>query len=152
MIDQDSTSAPHPDPNVIALGIRQPWAELILRGVKTIEVRSTDTQVRGRIYLYASKLVSELPAAAKAAEEHELDLEKLPRGLVVGSAELHKVMQARPADAENACVPRGVLKNQFAWYMRTAQRFDEPLTIRFRPYGIWFYPWRRRKTGWRTKQ
>ena len=48
-------SISHPDPNLIALGIRQPWAELILRGVKTIEVRSRDTDVRGPIYIYATR-------------------------------------------------------------------------------------------------
>ena len=37
-----------------ALTIRQPWAKLILRGIKTIEVRSRLTRVRGRVYIYAS--------------------------------------------------------------------------------------------------
>jgi hypothetical protein len=39
-----------------ALSIRQPWAELILRGVKTIEYRSRPTRIVGeRFFLYASK-------------------------------------------------------------------------------------------------
>ena len=37
-----------------ALSIKQPWAELILRGKKTIEVRSRRTHVRGRVQIYAS--------------------------------------------------------------------------------------------------
>jgi len=48
----------------IALGIQQPWVELILRGVKTLEIRSQPTRQRGTIYLYASKRPSALPAAA----------------------------------------------------------------------------------------
>ena len=37
-----------------ALSIRQPWAELILRGVKTVEYRSRPTRVIGeRFHIYA---------------------------------------------------------------------------------------------------
>lgn len=56
----------HPDHELIALGVRQPWAELILRGVKTIEVRTVDTRQRGTIYLYASKKFTDHPAATAA--------------------------------------------------------------------------------------
>src|SRR5688572_21152433 len=39
-----------------ALSIRQPWAELILRGIKTIEYRSRPTRIVGeRFWIYASK-------------------------------------------------------------------------------------------------
>jgi len=37
-----------------ALSIRQPWAELIMRGNKKIEYRSKPTKVRERVYIYAS--------------------------------------------------------------------------------------------------
>src|SRR3954469_15009976 len=39
-----------------ALSIRQPYAELILRGIKTVEYRSRATRIIGqRFYLYASR-------------------------------------------------------------------------------------------------
>ena len=39
-----------------ALSIRQPYAELILRGIKTVEYRSRRTRIIGeRFYIYASK-------------------------------------------------------------------------------------------------
>ncbi len=39
-----------------ALSIRQPYAELILRGIKTIEYRSRRTRITGeRIYIYAAR-------------------------------------------------------------------------------------------------
>jgi len=39
-----------------ALSIRQPWAELILRGVKTVEYRSRATRIVGeRFWIYASR-------------------------------------------------------------------------------------------------
>lgn len=133
-----------PDPNIIALGVRQPWVELILQGIKTIEVRSLDTQVRGTIYLYASKKFSDLPAATEAGSKHKLDLDALPFGLLVGSVELHSTSRAVESNAIAACVPSSILKDQYAWHLRNPQRFTEPLPVRFLPYGVWFYPFRRR--------
>jgi len=41
---------------MLALSIRQPYAELILRGIKTAELRSRSTTIIGeRFYIYASK-------------------------------------------------------------------------------------------------
>src|SRR5438874_2680402 len=95
----------HPDPDMIALGVRQPWVELILRGVKTIEIRSLDTRVRGSIYLYASKKFSDLPAARVAMREHDLEFPGLPAGLLVGSVEIKDTRPAAPTDTHAACVP-----------------------------------------------
>ena len=45
-----------------ALSIRQPYAELILRGIKPIEFRSRPTKIIGeRFYIYASQAVEEIP-------------------------------------------------------------------------------------------
>ncbi len=38
-----------------ALSIRQPWIELILSGLKTIEVRTWSTEYRGELWLHAGK-------------------------------------------------------------------------------------------------
>ena len=132
------------DRNRIALGIQQPWGELILRGVKTLEIRSQATQLRGRIYLYASKQSSALPAALEAAREHRLDLEVLPRGLLIGSVEIVESRPARDHDAAAACLPQELLANRHAWRFAAPQRFPEPLPVRFLPYGVWFYPFRRK--------
>ena len=41
---------------MLALSIRQPYAELILRGIKTVEYRSRPTRIIGeRFHIYASK-------------------------------------------------------------------------------------------------
>lgn len=132
------------DHNRIALGIQQPWAELILRGVKTLEIRSLNTQVRGRIYLYTSKRLSALPAAQFAAERYGLRLAELPCGLLVGSVELTASRPASAADVESACVPAELLTEQWAWQLTAPERFPEPVPVRFLPYGVWFYPFRRR--------
>jgi hypothetical protein len=133
-----------PDPEIIALGVRQPWVELILRGIKTIEVRSQNTQVRGTIYLYAAKKYSDLPAADEAAREHRIDRESLPTGLLVGSVEISNSRPAEACDARAACVPSELLRQSFAWEFQNAQRFVQPIPVRYLPYGVWFYPFRRR--------
>lgn len=37
------------------LAVRQPWASLIVEGLKTIEVRSRNTNMTGKVAIYASK-------------------------------------------------------------------------------------------------
>ena len=132
------------DTQRIALGIRQPWAELILRGIKTVEVRSTDTKQRGTIYVYASKQLAGNPFAEEAIRRHGLDVELLPKGVLVGTVDLSA---SNPADADDttaACVPAEYLEGRFAWRLENPTRLSEPVSPRFLPYGVWFYPFRRR--------
>src|SRR5437016_5833420 len=43
-------------PFMLALSIRQPFAELILRGIKTVELRTRPTRIIGeRFHIYATK-------------------------------------------------------------------------------------------------
>lgn len=141
----------HPNPDLIALGIRQPWAELILRGVKSIEVRSQDTNLRGPVYLYVSKKISDHPAAGRAIEMHGLDVDALPLGVLVGTVEIHDARRATPEDASAACVPAEALAGYFGWHLRNPLRLARPLPVRFLPYGVWFYPFKRRSMNRRRR-
>ncbi len=131
-------------PAQLALAVQQPWAELLVRGVKTLEIRSTSARVRGPIYIYASRRPSGLPDATLAAKRFEIDVADLPTGVIVGEAELTESRPARPADATAACISPHLLVNRFAWRFERSNRFAEPLPVRFLPYGIWFYPFRRK--------
>ena len=140
----------YPDPDTLALGIRQPWVELILRGAKTIEVRSQNTRVRGLIYVYAARKWSEIPAAFAAAQGHAFDRASLATGMLVGSVEICRSRPASASDAAAACVPAALLEQQFAWELRNPVRFTRPLAVQFLPYGVWFYPFRRRESHGRA--
>ena len=129
---------------MIALGVRQPWVELILRGEKTIEVRSQNTNVRGTIYLYASKKVSAHPAANKSAKRHDIVPDELPLGVLVGTVDIVDCIPCKPRDAKAACVSSGDVKGQYGWRLENACRFPEPVNVVFLPYGVWFYPFKRR--------
>jgi hypothetical protein len=139
----------HPDHERPALGIRQPWAELILRGEKTIEVRTLPTNVRGPIYLYTSKVLADIPAARSAIARHRLDVDSLIRGRLVGTVEIVDSRPCTPRDAAAACVPVKLLAGKQAWVLTSPHRLKEPLPVRFLPYGVWFYPFRRRTKGGR---
>jgi hypothetical protein len=66
-----------------ALSIRQPWAELILRGEKDVENRSWLTHHRGPLLIHASKTL-----VRESMDEFGLDEETIPRGALVGVVEV----------------------------------------------------------------
>ena len=48
---------------LIAISIKQPWAALIVAGLKTVEVRTWPTRRRGRVLIHAAKLADDRPEA-----------------------------------------------------------------------------------------
>lgn len=132
------------DKNRVALAIRQPWAELILRGHKTIEVRTTATTVRGTIYIYSPVNSSDLPAAQQAATRFRVDIAALPTVNIVGTVEIVDCRPCVPDDSAAALLPTELLVDRYAWVMANPTALKEPREVRFRPYGIWFYPFRTR--------
>lgn len=76
-----------------ALSIRQPWAWLIVNGFKDIENRSWPTRFRGRIYVHASKGMTddEYLDAFEVAQQNGVMLplgHELERGGIVGEVEI----------------------------------------------------------------
>lgn len=132
------------DERLPALGIRQPWAELILRGLKSIEVRAVPTNVRGPIYVYASRKPAAGEVVERAASAHDIDIAALPRGVLIGTVDLVDCRPCRPADSRAASVPPSVLHDCFGWVLSNPRPLAEPVEPRFLPYGVWFYPFVRR--------
>ncbi|HWL10896.1 MAG TPA: ASCH domain-containing protein [Planctomicrobium sp.] len=132
------------DAGRIALSIQQPWAELIMQGIKTVEIRTIPTQIRGTVYLYAGKQFSVLPSAREAVSLYNLTKETLPRGCLVGTID---ILDCRPScveDAPSACVPEELLNGTFSWILGNAVRCPQLWPVRYSPYGPWFYPFQRR--------
>lgn len=67
------------------LAVRQPWASLIIEGLKTIEVRSKPTNIRERVAIYASTTKQ-----GTIEGEHGVDYNYriLPTGQIVGTVEI----------------------------------------------------------------
>jgi hypothetical protein len=105
------------------LSLHQPFAQLVVRGVKRVEVRSWTTQHRGRIAIHAkgvppsqeieSRWRANRDLALRLADEGWLDredLKKLPRSAIIGTVNLTGIARGRDQqkDAEDA-------SGLFAW-------------------------------------
>jgi hypothetical protein len=66
------------------LSLKQPFAELIVSGKNTIELRNWNSKFRGKFLIHASKTPD-----SKAMEK--FGFEKLPVGVIIGEVELIEV-------------------------------------------------------------
>lgn len=86
-------------PEIRVLSVKQPWATLIVRGVKQFEVRSWPPRWRGRIAIHASSSpiprgawqdLVETPEVAEALSAIGLrqyaDVQALPKSAIIGAA------------------------------------------------------------------
>ena len=114
-----------------ALSIRQPWAELILQGRKTIELRTWRTDTRGRFAIHAGQTVEE-----EACIAYGLDPARVVRGALVGTVQLADILRLDEAVWE-------VLRDQhlslrdfpgpmFGWRLEDPQRLPQPIPLRGR--------------------
>ena len=121
-----------------ALSIRQPWAELILLGQKTIEVRSKATHLRERIYVYASKSRIEEREEARIAAQYGIDVGALPRGVLVGTVEITGCRPVEKSDSEAACFEIDDGTGFHAWVLDRPKR-AEVLEKPTRQSRAWFF-------------
>jgi hypothetical protein len=70
-----------------ALSIKQPWAALVVAGVKSIEVRTWPTRIRGRVLIHAARLADERPEGWHRVTDDIRELAE-PGGGIIGAAEL----------------------------------------------------------------
>jgi ASCH domain len=84
---------------LVALSIKQPWAALLVAGLKTVEVRSWPTRRRGRILIHAGKAADDRPEGwALITTPELLDLARL-RGGIIGVGDLSGCVRYRTAAA-----------------------------------------------------
>jgi hypothetical protein len=107
---------------MIALSIRQPHAEQILRGKKKIEYRSMPTNKRERVYIYASKT----PAPPEYWRDIGLKPGDLQTGVLVGTVEIID------------CIKKGV--KDYHWRLARPARLKRTIQPKNHPNPAWFYP------------
>lgn len=112
-----------PAPAMPALSVRQPFAEQILAGLKHFEYRSRPTRRRGRVYLYASKILHE-----DQTEWQQLRL--TPNDILTG----HLIGTVEIIDCDWSEQHRC-----YRWHLRSPRRIP-PLRPRNHPQPTWFYP------------
>ena len=104
-----------------ALSVRQPFAEQIIDGTKRFEYRDIRTNIRERVYVYASKT----PADSSIWRKSGFETGSLPTGVIVGTVEIA------------ACEER---KYGYAWRLKNPLRAKRKMRPRNQPQPVWFKP------------
>ena len=104
-----------------ALSLKQPWAELVASGRKTVETRRWTTKYRGPLLIVASKNVDSRGLARFPK------LESWQRGVAVATVALIDIRRMRIDDEEAACC--GWYNGAFAWVLSGAERIG-PFPVR----------------------
>ena len=106
---------------VRALSVRQPFAEQIMAGTKRFEYRSIRTNIRERVYVYASMTRSDAQAWKNSGHAEGT----LPIGILIGTVEV------------TGCFSR---KSGYAWKLENPARATRKLRPTHRPQPVWFKP------------
>ena len=111
-----------------ALSFRQPWAELILQGRKTMDLRTYKTAHRGLLAVHAPQRVEKEPSV-----RFDLDPASLDRGGIVGTVELVDVI---PLDQETYekhrdghLAGRSYREGLYGWVLVDPRRLPQPIPM-----------------------
>ncbi len=120
-----------------ALSLKQPWATLLVHGLKTIEIRRWPTRQRGRILIHAARVPDPKPWAW-AKLPAELRQQAALVGGIVGVGELTGCIAYRNAEVFAADQQRHL--NDPAWFREPVLygfTFVNLTTLPFRKYPGW---------------
>jgi hypothetical protein len=84
---------------LVALSVKQPWAALLIAGLKTVEVRTWSTRRRGPILIHASKVPDERPEGWSLLTTPELRSLADLRGGIVGIGNLVDCVRYNTAES-----------------------------------------------------
>jgi hypothetical protein len=137
------------DPPELALSIRQPWATLVVLGLKTIEIRGWSTPVRGRVYIHAGKISDERSEAWSHVPAEHLEITRR-RGGLIGAADLVDCISYR--SNREISRDRQLHFNPPGWFLPPRLfgfRFEFPAIVAFRAISgqIRFFPVAAQPTG-----
>ncbi len=112
-----------------ALSMKQPVPELILQKKKTIELRKWNTKFRGKFLLHAS--LGEIKGFG-------LDAKSLPKGAIVGSAELVDVIKFGTLEQFRSMKDKHLARSEdwfvphktFGFILKNPERLSNPIKIK----------------------
>lgn len=113
-----------------ALSIKQPWAALLVAGIKTIEIRTWPTNIRGPVFLHAAKVPDPRPTGWEYLPP---DLKPVGEygGLLIGVAVLEECREYRtPAEFRR---DQPLHRNDPEWFQPSLMYgfvFRDPVAIR----------------------
>lgn len=109
------------------ISLKQPYAELLAIGKKTIETRGWSTKFRGIFLIHASKTVD-----VEACKHYEIDMDRIAKGAVIGKAVIYDVKKYTNANEfdldKNKHLSLKKLvsnKNMYGFLIKDAIKFDD---------------------------
>jgi hypothetical protein len=128
------------------LSLLQPWASLVVLGVKTIETRSWATRHRGKILIHASQgkagsiFAEELPF-----KKYIPDFNKLQFGAIIGMVTIDKILRTEDFLLSDSQMDSLTFEEKafgdyssgrYGWLLSDPVEFKEPIPARGMP-GLW---------------
>ena len=115
---------------VKCLSLNQPYAELLISGKKTIEVRRWNTNFRGQFLVHASKKIN-----GEACNRLKIDQAKLVTGAIVGKVNLYDVISYQSKNSflkdKNKHFASSNYDNpKYGFLVNQTNRFEIPIPIR----------------------
>lgn len=95
-----------------AISLKQPWADMVVKGEKTIETRKWNTHYRGDLVICSSAKPTDLGIAGHA----------------LGIVEVYDVRPMQKKDEKEACIK--VYPKAHAWLLRNIRRITKPIPIK----------------------
>jgi len=115
------------------LAVRQPWASLIVEGLKTIEVRSKPTNIRERVAIYASRNYNR-EDFLKLRENPNYIMRSWDFGKILGTVEIvassgcndevEYALNKREHSAPDEYFNEG---KTYFWHLRRPVKFETPI-------------------------
>ncbi|MBI2629872.1 ASCH domain-containing protein [Candidatus Pacearchaeota archaeon] len=117
-----------------ALSLKQPFAELILQGRKTIELRKWNTKFRGEFLIHSS-----LNSDKNAMEKFSFRENSLPLGMILGKAFLKDVKRYASKEEFEKDSDKHLADESWGEYgfiLSEVLRFDKPICAKGK-LGFW---------------
>lgn len=111
------------------LSLKQPFAELVVSGKKTIELRTWNTGFRGTFLVHASGNTN-----VEACKMLGMDPDRLPRRAVVGKATVYGVKEYKDRDDFIADKAKHMATDEYSdskygFLLKDAVRFERPIPM-----------------------
>lgn len=126
-----------------AISLWQPWATLLVRGIKRIETRGWDTKYRGELVIHAAKTRAGFKAWDRKLLDQwlkEFDIEEFPLGAYVGKVFLNHTKPTWDYEKSEQIIPPDVYGDftagRFGWFCDTFREFTDPFPAKGQQ-GFW---------------
>jgi hypothetical protein len=131
-----------------ALSLLQPWASLVVTGVKIIETRSWQTAYRGELLIHASLgKKGSILCTKPPLKKYVPHFHRLPFGAMVGSVVLEDVVPVEMLHISSSKLAALTLeanafgdhtKGRYAWLFSNPVLFQQPIPVKG-TMGLWNY-------------